>query len=394
MQTQIQVGRTRLVFGRETAMSVAEEVKQYKAYHPLLVTDQSLNRLGLLDGVKESLKRAGMDWVIYEGVTPDPVSASVDEAVSILKAEKCDAVIGVGGGSVMDTAKCVAAMAVNEGVLLDYDHANPVYKEFEEESLPLINIPTTAGTGSELSPYAVITNEKEGRKATIGSPMLYSRSALVDPAMTLGLPRGATAATGADALAHSIEAYTSVKSMQMPNLFIDALACQALRCLYEALPKACENGMDYQAREKVMWGSTIGGFVLQHGSGAAHGLGNVLGGTVHVPHGNAVGMLLPHVIEFNLDVCAERYAQLARAVGLEGDKENILAEKFAKAMKQLFDKLALPSLSHWLPDVKRISQLAELAVKDKCTRINGKSLTIEDAKNIYKKAYEEKGEAD
>ena len=143
-----------------------------------------------------------------------------------------------------------------------------------------------------------------------------------------------------------------------------------------------------------MWGSTIGGFVLQHGSGAAHGLGNVLGGTVHVPHGNAVGMLLPHVIEFNLDVCAERYAQLARAVGLEGDKENILAEKFAKAMKQLLDKLALPSLSHWLPDVKRISQLAELAVKDKCTRINGKPLTIEDAKKIYKKAYEEKGEAD
>lgn len=390
MNTQIQIGRTRLVFGTGAVHSIAEELKRYQAVRPLLITDKVLHGLGVLDELKESLRGAGIEWSLYEGVTPDPVSASVDEAVRVLKAENCDSVIGIGGGSVMDTAKCVAAMAVNGGLLLDYDHANESYREFEKESLPLLNIPTTSGTGSELSPYAVITNEREGRKATIGSPMLYSRSAIVDPMLIWNLPKGATAATGADALAHCIEVFTSVKSMQMPNLFIDALACQGVKCIYEALPGVCEDGKNAELREKMMWGSTIGGFVLQHGSGAAHGLGNVLGGELHVPHGNAVGMLLPHVIEFNKDVCGERYAQLAKTIGLEKTGTDAQAEAFAEAMKQFFRKLELPGLSKWLRDKEQIPYLAALAMKDKCTRINGKPVTLEDAKKIYEKAYGKK----
>ena len=388
MNTQIQIGRTRLIFGAAAILCASEELKRYKASHPLIITDRVLRQLGMLDELEKDLRAAGIEYEIYDTVTPDPVSKSVDEAVEVLKAENCDSVIGIGGGSVMDTAKCVAAMAVNEGVLLDYDHANDSYREFEKESLPLLNIPTTSGTGSELSPYAVITNEREGRKATIGSPMLYSRTAIVDPMLIKKLPKGATAATGSDALAHCIEAFTSVKSMQMPNLFIDALACQGVKCIYEALPKVVQDGDNYELREKMMWGSTIGGFVLQHGSGAAHGLANVLGGELHIPHGNAIGMLLPHVIEFNKDVCGARYAQLAKAIGIEGTDAIVLADMFSENIKKLFSELELPGLSKWLENEDKIEKLAELAVKDKCTRINGKPLNKKDAEEIYRKAYE------
>lgn len=289
----------------------------------------------------------------------------------------------------MDTAKCTAAMASNGGSLLDYDHANAGYREFEKESLPLISIPTTAGTGSELSPYAVITNEQAGRKATIGSPMLYGKTALVDPSLTLGLPGTATAATGSDALAHCIEAYTSVKSAAKPNLIIDGLVLQGVKCLLKALPGACEDGSNYELREQVMWGSTMGGFVLQYGSGAAHGLANVLGGELHIPHGNAIGMLLPYVVEFNRDgdVCRKRYAQLAAGLGLSGDSEEVLAEALAKHIREVFGKLSLPPLSAWLKDPEGIPGLAELALKDKCTRQNSKPLSYEDACRLYEKAY-------
>ena len=385
--TQIQIGQTRLLFGRDSVKGAAEEVKRLGGRRPLVVTDAALVKLGLLEKLEESLRQGELDWACYDRVMPDPASASVDEAVRLLREEGCDCVIGIGGGSVMDTAKCTAAMAANGGSLLDYDHANTDYREFEKGSLPLISIPTTAGTGSELSPYAVITNEQAGRKATIGSPMLYADAALVDPSLTLGLPKGATAATGSDALAHCIEAYTSVKSAAKPNLIIDGLVLQGVNCLCKALPGACEDGSNYELREQVMWGSTIGGFVLQYGSGAAHGLANVLGGELHVPHGNAIGMLLPHVVKFNRDVCRKRYARLAAGLGLLGDSEEALAKTFAEYIREMFRKLSLPSLASSLKETDRISELAELALKDKCTRQNCRPLTREDACCLYKKAY-------
>lgn len=385
--TQIQIGKTKLLFGRDSVKGAAEEVKRLGGRRPLVVTDAALVKLGLLENLKESLRQGELDWVCYDGVMPDPVSASVDEAVRLLREEGCDCVIGIGGGSVMDTAKCTAAMAANGGSLLDYDHANADYREFEAESLPLISIPTTAGTGSELSPYAVITNEQAGRKATIGSPMLYADAALVDPSLTLGLPKGATAATGSDALAHCIEAYTSVKSAAKPNLIIDGLILQGVKCLLGALPGACGDGSNYELREQVMWGSTIGGFVLQYGSGAAHGLANVLGGELHVPHGNAIGMLLPHVVEFNRDICRKRYAELAAGLGLPGEDDEALSRSFAENIRDMFQRLALPPLSSWLQEPERISGLAELALKDKCTRQNSKPVTYEDACVLYQKAF-------
>lgn len=380
MITQMNVGQTRLVFGANAIGLIVEELKKMRLVCPLIVTDKMLNEIGLLELLTDTLREAKISFEVFDEVTPDPNGSVVDKAVSFLKEKQCDSVIGFGGGSVMDTAKCVAAMATNNGVLMDYDHANLQYREFVEISLPLINIPTTSGTGSEMSPYAVITNEQQGRKATIGSPSLLSRVALVDPMLVLNLPKRVTAATGADALTHCIESYTTRKSMESPNPIIDALALTAIRYLYEYLPIAYQNGCNYEAREKIMWGSVIGGIVLQYGSGASHGLGNVLGGEYHVPHGAAVGILLPYVMAFNQDVCKERYQQIADKLGLADDKALI------NGVADLMKKIRMPGLSDYLKDTSDIERLAKIAVTDKCSRINGKELNIGDAKSIYKKA--------
>ena len=385
--TQVNIGQIKLIFGRHAVKQICGELDKLQVKKPLIVTDKMLLRIGLLDPVLEQLTKERVPYVIYDKIQPDPRGSEVDNGVSFLKENACDGVVGFGGGSVMDSAKCIAAMATNSGVLMDYDHSNKNYKEFDRASLPLINIPTTSGTGSEMSPYAVITNEQEGRKATIGSPSLLSRVAIADPLLVLNLPKSVTAATGADALTHNIEAFTTAKAMDKANPIIDSLALTGIKYLYENLLMAYENGSDCDVREKVMWGSVIGGFVLQFGSGASHGLGNVLGGEYHIPHGNAVGMLLPRVMEFNKDVCGERYGVIADYLGIVGSSAEEKVDTMIQNIARIFQNMQMPSLSEYVKDPNDLPRLAELAMKDKCTKINGKPVQVEDAENLYRSAY-------
>lgn len=385
--TQMNIGQTRLIFGKNAVKQICNELEKLKVKKPLIVTDKMLRNIGLLDSILAPLQEKYITYAVYDEIKPDPKGSEVDNGVIYLKENACDGVIGFGGGSVMDSAKCIAAMATNSGVLMDYDHSNENYKEFDQISLPLINIPTTSGTGSEMSPYAVITNEKEGRKATIGSPSLLSRVAIADPLLVLDLPPAVTAATGADALTHNIEAFTTIKAMDKANPVIDSLALTGIKFLYENLLKAYENGSDYETREKVMWGSVMGGIVLQFGSGASHGLGNVLGGEYHIPHGNAVGMLLPYVMEFNKDVCGKRYEIIADYLGIEGSSAEVKVTKMIRNIALIFEKMNFPRLSHYLKDLNDIQRISRLAVKDKCTRINGKPVNLEEAERLFKSVY-------
>lgn len=378
--TKITVGRTLIMFGQNSLIYIPAELTNLGVKKPMLVTDGTLAKLGILRRVTELFKQAGIDFVLFDEVMPDPVSSIVDSATNKLKMNHCDGVIGLGGGSVMDVAKCVAAMAANPGKLLDYDHSNKNYAEFEQVCLPLINIPTTAGTGSELSQYAVITNEIEKRKATIGSPKLLSNAVIVDPTLVKGLPPRPTAACGCDALAHCIESVASVKSIQSQNLIIDSLALNAIELIYRYLPRAVSDGEDMEAREKVSWAATMGGIVLQYGSGAAHGLGNVLGGTYHVPHGYAIGMLLPHVLRFNLPSCEERYQLVAKQLGFATSAETV------EAVAAMVEALPLPRLREYVPE-SDLPRLAQMSLKDKCTQLNGKPVAESDALSIYQKAF-------
>ncbi|WP_416325972.1 iron-containing alcohol dehydrogenase [[Eubacterium] hominis] len=377
--------QTKVLFGSKALASLPKELERLQISKLFIVTDKVLRDIGLLAPLIEILELNSVSFVIYDNVLPDPASHTVDEAVILLNKESCNGVLGVGGGSVMDCAKCIAAMSTNEGRLLDYDHGNKDYKEFINQSLPLISIPTTSGTGSEVSPYAVITNEKEHRKATIGSSSLISRVALLDPLFLQKLPPKVIASTGMDAFTHCIEAYASKSSSNEPNPIIDALALKGIEMISRSIVKAYETG-DGEAREDLMWGSLIGGIVLPYGSGASHGLGNILGGELHVPHGVAVGMLLPHVIEFNYDIGKNRYDQIANMMCLNQSKEVTIVDH----IQGMLEKMKFPVLSDFVGDDEELRRISNLAVKDKCTRINIKNVSIEDAYQIYKKAMERK----
>lgn len=377
-------GQTKVIFGRNSIQEIITEMNRLSIMKPLIVTDEQLYQNKILDPLIQQLEKENVAFMLFDKVTPDPISSLVDNGVAVLKENACDGVIGIGGGSVMDCAKCIAAMCTNSGVLLDYDHANKNYKNFENVILPLINIPTTSGTGSEVSPYAVITNEKEYRKATIGSPLLISSVALLDPIFIDHLPPKATASTGMDALTHCIEAYTSINSLNNSNPIIDALALKGIELIYTSLLQAYSNS-EKKARERVLWGSLIGGIVLQYGSGASHGLGNVLGGELHVPHGTAVGMLLPHVIAFNYDACEERYKDIAKAMHLSCKDDNV-KKSIVDSLQTLLDKMDFPVFQDYCNDIEKIKKLSTLAVVDKCTRINAKKVNEEDAYNIYQYA--------
>ena len=382
-------GQTKVIFGMSALTLLSKELTRLQISKLLIVTDKALIRINVLEPLFHVLKEMALPYMVFDSVKPDPISSTVDDAVKLLQEERCNGVIGIGGGSVMDCAKCIAAMASNSGTLLDYDHANPEYLEFSKTSIPLISIPTTSGTGSEVSPYAVITNEKEHRKATIGSPSLISKVALLDPTFVKDLPKGATAMTGMDALTHCIEAYASKSSKNEPNPIIDALALKGIFLISKSLIVAYETG-DMEARADMMWGSLIGGMVLPYGSGASHGLGNVLGGELHVPHGAAVGMLLPNVIRFNHMADQERYLDIAKAALLSSNREEVSIDSFICFLEDLLKKMNFPVLSDFVKDKHEIDHLAELAIKDKCTRINIKHVTKEDASQIYLETMERK----
>lgn len=379
--SQINIGRIKVIFGQNSISTLPNELNSLNIARPLLVADPVLIKLGTVAAVIEILREQNITTFLYDKVTSEPGSLMVDEAVALLKENKCDGVIALGGGSVMDLSKCVAAMGTNPGRFLDYDYTNPNVKTFANDCLPLISIPTTAGTGSELSQYAAIRNDESGVKAGVGSPKLMAYTALVDPVLLRALPRNATAACGCDALAHCIEAFVSTKSLNAPNMIIDGLALQAIALLYRYLPRAVENGDDMDAREMVSWSATIGGIVLQYGSGAAHGISNVIGGQYHVPHGNAIAMLLPHVLRYNLPQCEARYSLIAERLGMNS------AEEAIEALAEMIESFRLPRLSAYVPDASALEEIAALAVREKCTKYNGRPVTVADARTLLEKAY-------
>lgn len=379
--SRINVGRVNCIFGRNSIKNLPDELRKLRISKPILITDNVLLRLGTVELLTSLLREQKIEYEIYSNITAEPENHLVDEALALLRQAGCDGVIGLGGGSVMDTAKCVAGIASNSGRMADYDRANPDHIDFEKDCLPIINIPTTSGTGAELSPYAVITNEEQHRKAGVSSPKLLSHTILVDPLLVRGLPKTPTAACGCDALAHCIEALTSTKSLQAPNPIIDALAVEGIGLLYQYLPRAWADGEDLEAREKVCWAASIGGIVLQYGSGAAHGMSNVLGGMYHIPHGNAIGMFLPHVLRFNVETCADRYALVAQKLGMRDARQTV------ESIASMIESFELPRLSAYVKDPGALEEIARQAVQDKCTRYNGRPVGPEDARALLEKAY-------
>jgi alcohol dehydrogenase class IV len=352
---------------------------------PYIVTDGGIVDCGLLSTLKVAVKDSGLEIECYTKVVADPAEAIVLDAVNGAKAHKTDGVIGFGGGSSMDTAKLVALLANTDQSLTD------VYgiDQARGERLPLILIPTTAGTGSEVTQIAIVTTGVS-TKAGVVAPQLLPDVALLDAELTLGLPSHVTAATGIDAMVHAIEAYTSAHKK---NPYSDLLAKQALELLSQNIEVACSHGKNVEARQGMLLGACMAGQAFANSPVAAvHALAYPLGGCFHIPHGLSNSLVLPHVMRFNAKAAAALYAELAPHISadidISQDAEKISMELIAY-LEGLIMRLELPATLREMNISKdQLEGLADDAMLQ--TRLltnNPKDVTRKDALAIYTAAF-------
>ena len=357
--------------------------KELGAERALLVTDPGIRGLGLIDAAVEGLREVGVAVTVYDKVEADPPEASVLAAGALARESGADAVIGFGGGSSMDTAKLAAFLARSDQPLSEaYGVGNA-----RGERLALIQVPTTAGTGSEVSPIAIVTTGEATKMGAV-SPILFADVAVLDADLTLGLPSKVTAATGIDAMVHAIEAYTTKLKK---NPVSDALAREALSLLGNNIRTACSEGGNREARANMLLGSLLAGMAFTNAPCAAvHALAYPVGGHFHVPHGLSNSLVLPHVLRFNAPVAEPQYAEIAPIAmpGLAAGGEG-MTERLAEGFETLINDLAIDSrlrqvgISH-----NQLPMLAEDAMKQQRLLVNNpREVTYDDALEIYTAAF-------
>ena len=329
---------THILFGIGTIAQLGERLAAQGWSRALVVTDRGVVKAGITDRVVASLRAAGVDVAVFDEVAPDSGTAICEAATRRLREHGSHVVVGVGGGSALDTAKAAALLATNPGPLAAYEGLGKV----EQEPLPLVAIPTTAGTGSEVSLWAVILNDADRRKIGIGSVLLYPKLAVCDPELTLGLPPETTATTGMDALAHAVETYVNNACQPISA----ALALRAIELIGQHLRTAVTNGRLLGSRYAMLLGATMAGLAMNSTRlGVAHALAMPLGSWhLRVPHGIAVSILLPHVMEFNLVAALPRFVDIARALGepVEGLSTRAAAERAVEAVRRLARDIGIP----------------------------------------------------
>jgi alcohol dehydrogenase class IV len=300
---------THLVFGEGCSAEVGKRVRELGPARALLVSDKGLARTGLVARVADYLRASEVAVVVYDEVEENPTANNVHAGRDLILANALDCVVALGGGSPMDAAKAMAVLSAHNGDITDYEYG---LRSFERAGPLIAAIPTTAGTGAEATMGAVITDPKTHRKIDVVSPFMAPRLALVDPAVTATLPPALTAATGMDALTHSIEGYTAT----LAHPLTDSIHLLAIELLGKYLLRAYRDGADREARAQVMYASMVAGIGFPNsGLGAVHGLALPLGGQFGIPHGVANAILLPHVMSFNAPACGERLSLIAEALG-------------------------------------------------------------------------------
>jgi alcohol dehydrogenase len=351
----------------------------------LIVTDSNLERIGLLADIKASLDAAGVGYSIFDKVVTEPTVEYVDEGLATFREVRADIIVAVGGGSPIDTGKAIAALSSNPGRISDYMGANKIPRV----CAPLVAIPTTAGTGSEVTPFTIITNTETDVKMLISSPRILPVVALVDPLMTLKMPRSITAATGLDALTHAIEAYTSIRAQPLTDTF----ALRAIHLISRNIRVAYSYPDDLEARGNMLMGALQAGLAFANSSVAlVHGMARPIGAYFHVAHGVSNAVLLPTVIEWSVSGNPNRYAEIAVAMGekTEGLTTEESARKTVSATKRLNSDLQIPTLRGLGIDMakfeKVVDKMAADAIASGSPGNNPRKATPEEIVALYRKA--------
>jgi len=370
------------VLGQGAVDDAIGDIKTLGFKHALIVTDKPLVNIGLVGEVAEKLGQNGITSTIYDGVQPNPTVTNVEAGLALLKANKCDFVISLGGGSPHDCAKGIALVATNGGSIKDYEGLDQSAKP----QLPLVAINTTAGTASEMTRFCIITDEARHIKMAIVDKHTTPLLSVNDPELMLKKPASLTAATGMDALTHAVEAYVSIAA----NPITDACAIKAMELIQANLVNAVENGQDINAREQMAYAQFLAGMAFNNASlGYVHAMAHQLGGFYDLPHGVCNALLLPHVQEYNAQVVPARLKDIAKAMGVDvsGMTDEQGASAAIAAIKKLSVAVKIPeNLTLLGVKAEDIPTLADNALKDACGFTNPKQATHAEICQIFTNA--------
>ena len=373
---------TELFFGRGTASRIGEKVLGLGGKKAFIVTDKGVVGAGLLGTIEESLKKSDISCVVFDEVESDPSIETVAKGTELLKEAECNIVLGVGGGSAMDAGKAIAAMATNPGKIFDYVGIDKI----KNNILPFIAVPTTSGTGSEATYWAVLTDKKTKFKTGVGGWAMMPAMAILDPLLTKALPPKITAFTGMDALTHAMESYVC-KATQPVS---EGLALHSIRLIARSLRKAVANGDDIDAREDMLMGSLLAAMAFNVTRlGLAHAFAMPLGSKFNIPHGLVNAILLPHVMEFNLMAIPEKYIEIANI--FEENTDNMTqmeaAYKSVEAVKKLMKDIGITQgLGDYGVNELNIRSIAEEAYTSGNVTVNPRKSTVEDMIEIAVKS--------
>jgi len=375
---------TKILFGVNAVNQLSDTIAELNGHRVFLVADPGLKQSGIIKKVADILDLAKIPHTVYDKVTPEPGLKLADQAVKLAKKNKSDCVVGLGGGSALDIAKAVSILLTNSGKAEDYLGLGKI----KLQGVPKIMIPTTAGTGAEVTFTAVFINEKTNSKGGMNGDPLYPDAAILDPALTLNLPPHVTAATGIDAFTHALEAFVSTQA----HVISDMYALEAISLISNNLGVAYANGSNLEARSAMLMGSLLGGKALATaGVGLVHAMAYPLGGMFNTAHGLANAVLLPYVVEYNIIGNTEKFATVAQIMGYETEGLPLreAAQLAVEAIHQLNADVGIPSsLADLNIPADRIAEMARIALTvTRPVENNPRKPTEEDVISVYEAAF-------
>lgn len=377
--------KSSVIFGVHASDQVGENTKALGCTKVLCIYDKGVKDAGIVDPVVGNLEDAGLEVVQYGGVLPDPPDTMVNECGDLGRNEKVDGVVGVGGGSALDTAKAVNVMLGNPGRIVDYYFVPG--RPDHRAGKPLVLIPTTSGTGSEITYVAVITNSSTNRKGGVKGAATRASLAIVDPLLTLGMPPELTAATGMDAFSHAIEAYTSAAH----NMISDLLADKAIELVAQNLPEAVSNGNDVEVRTKMSFASLIAGMSFSDATPHfGHAFGHTLGNLHHIPHGVGCAIAQPVVVQIAAEVMPEKVRRIGELMGLnlERSLDSVgLAREVSRRIVDFGRRIGIPILRELNIKERDLPIIAEMMISDVCFQFVPVPLETDKVLELVKKIY-------
>jgi len=374
----------RVMIGKN-ALDMCEAELKKSGKKAFIVTGKIVTKVGILKRLTDYLQSFSISYEVFDDITGEPTDTMIEAGVKAYKMSGCDFIIAIGGGSPLDSAKAIAAMSVLDGEIADY-----MGVEIKGDFPPMILIPTTSGTGSEATKFTIITDTKKDVKMLLKGDDLLPCMAILDPSLTFSAPPDITASTGMDALTHAIESYTSRKG----NPLTDTFALSAIKRIFQYLPSAFNNGSDEKAREELQIAAFEAGVCINNASVTlVHGMSRPIGANFHVPHGISNAMLLKECLSFVLDGCYEKFADIAREIGVADDNDNDIKASglFLEHLDMLCRECRIPTLQEYGIPKDRfdslIEKMAEDAMKSGSPSNTIKKVTAEDLVEIYKKVW-------